>query len=90
MFICCGIHFVRECPKRRGEGGDGTGVTCFNCGYRGHRAAQCPSSVAAIDQDEAEEEDITVDGILAVSEVTTEGPSIAVEFSQDMNLIEFY
>ena len=72
-FTCGGNHLARECPKGAGKGGKGKGVTCFNCGGWGHRAAQCPSSVAAVEHEEGEEE-ISVDGVWEVSEVKVERP----------------
>ena len=72
-FNCGGNHFARECPKGVGKGGKGKGVTCFNCGGRGHRVAQCPSSVAAVEHDDSEE-DISVEGVWEVSEVKVDMP----------------
>ena len=67
-FNCGGNHFARECPKGNSKGAKG--VTCFTCGGRGHRAAQCPSHVSAVEQEEdGEQEEVGVHNVWRISEV---------------------
>ena len=76
-FTCGGNHFARECPKGGGKGGKGKGITCYKCGGQGHRAAQCPTVIRAVENEEAEYEyeecESKIDNIRMISEVSVSG-----------------
>ena len=75
-FNCGGNHFARECPKASGKGGKGKGITCYTCGGQGHRAAQCPTTIRAVEHYEADYEDDSGDGkidnVRMISEIREE------------------
>ena len=68
-FNCGGDHCARECPKGGGKGGKGKGMMCYNCGGHGHRAAQCPTAIRAVEQEEGDDEGGRIDNVRMISEV---------------------
>lgn len=73
-FVCGGDHLARDCPQGSAKGvGKGKGGPCYSCGGYGHRAAQCPSGVRAVEQEEDVEGDLKVENVLAVMEVKSSG-----------------
>ena len=68
-FNCGGNHFARECPKGNGKG---KGVVCYTCGGQGHRAAQCPTTIRAVEQEDEydhEEGDGKIANVRVISEI---------------------
>ena len=58
-YNCGGNHFARECPQGGGalKGGGKASRGCFTCGGYGHRAAECPTAVRAVEQEDEEDSD---------------------------------
>ena len=61
-YNCGGNHFARECPHGgvASKGGGKTNRGCFTCGGYGHRAAECPTIVRAIEHEDEEESDRSI------------------------------
>ena len=72
-FTCGGNHFARECPKGGGKGDKGKHITCYNCGGQGHRAAQCPTVIRAVEHEDVEydhdETESKIDNVRVISEI---------------------
>ena len=58
--------------------GKGKGGPCWTCGGFGHRAAQCPTMVRAVEHEEEEDDEKEIDNVWKVMEVKRVGRSRSV------------